>query len=165
MISLCLLEPKDLPAVLRIVEQPDVAEMLCWPREELSEANIAKWLTASITGEAKVFALSDSEYLLGVISLNDIDWQNRRATSRYAFVDRNSKAAIWHMVWLVRNLLSYAFSLGLHRVDARIREDNAAIQTVYARLGAKREGLHRDAIFFDGRFHNLVSYAKCQSDN
>jgi RimJ/RimL family protein N-acetyltransferase len=52
-----------------------------------------------------------------------------------------------------RLLLGYAFGeLGLHRVELRVLEYNAAGRRAYAKAGFTEEGLERDSAFIGGRF-------------
>ena len=59
----------------------------------------------------------------------------------------------------VRGLMGYGFRwLGLHRIYADTHSDNPGSWKVMERLGMKREGCFREAVFRDGKWVNVVTY-------
>lgn len=154
------LEPSDMAEVMSLLDS-EVLDALCWNEFDVNPANVANWLTASTTGVSRVWKLiaSPSGAVLGVISLNDIDFVNRRATCKFAFVGRQFPRRAWLMLEMLKLMLAAAQSIGLHRIEGRCREDNFAIQGIYRRLKANFEGLLLDAVFFAGEFHSLALFS------
>lgn len=59
----------------------------------------------------------------------------------------------------VRGLLGYGFGrLGLHRIYADTHSDNPGSWKLMERLGMKREGCFREAVFKDGNWVDVVTY-------
>lgn len=54
--------------------------------------------------------------------------------------------------------------VGLHRVEANIRPENAASCRVVEKLGFRREGEHARMLFIDGQWRDHVSYAVTVED-
>lgn len=107
-----------------------------------------------------VFVIADrgSDEARGVTALRDIDhgtrtaqigtWVRREDWGRG--VNREAKAL----------LLDYAFrELGLHRVEARIAVENHRSRAAFERIGARQEGVLRESLCKQGRFHDQVLYA------
>jgi ribosomal-protein-alanine N-acetyltransferase len=58
-------------------------------------------------------------------------------------------------------VLADAFGrLGLHRVQANVRPENARSLALLARLGFEREGLAREYLFIDGAWRDHVMTAR-----
>lgn len=49
--------------------------------------------------------------------------------------------------------------VGLHRIEANIRPDNAASRRVVDKLGFRCEGLHERYLFIDGAWHDHLAFA------
>ena len=54
--------------------------------------------------------------------------------------------------------------VGLHRVEANVRPENAASLRVVEKLGMRREGLHERYLFIDEDWRDHVSYALLRED-
>ncbi|MCM3925397.1 GNAT family N-acetyltransferase [Frankia sp. AiPs1] len=54
--------------------------------------------------------------------------------------------------------------VGLHRVEANVRPENAASQRVLAKLGFRREGLHRRYLAIDGHYRDHLGFALTTED-
>ena len=55
-------------------------------------------------------------------------------------------------------------SVGLHRVEANIRPENAASKRVVEKLGFREEALHLRYLFIDGAWRDHLSYAITRED-
>ncbi|MBO0835120.1 MAG: GNAT family N-acetyltransferase, partial [Actinobacteria bacterium] len=56
------------------------------------------------------------------------------------------------------------FTVGLHRVEATIRPENAASRRVVEKLGFREEGLRRRCLHIDGAWHDHICYAMTVED-
>jgi RimJ/RimL family protein N-acetyltransferase len=91
----------------------------------------------------------------GEVVLNDLDQVNRscglRIGLRPGFRDRGLGSEA------VRLVLEYAFDqVGLHRIALEVFSFNQRAQAVYERAGFVREGALRDALLWDGEFHDAI---------
>ncbi|PHR61695.1 MAG: 30S ribosomal protein S5 alanine N-acetyltransferase [Robiginitomaculum sp.] len=65
----------------------------------------------------------------------------------------------------VRAILRFAFEdIGLHRVEAAVREDNIASIQLLEKLGFIKEGVARGKLKIDGQWRDHIMYAKLSSD-
>jgi ribosomal-protein-alanine N-acetyltransferase len=56
------------------------------------------------------------------------------------------------------------FRVGLHRIEATIRPENAASRRVVEKLGFRDEGLRRRSLHIDGAWHDHICYALTVED-
>ena len=62
-------------------------------------------------------------------------------------------------------VLDHCFGpVGLHRVEANVRPENAASRRVVAKLGMVEEGLHRRYLFIDEDWRDHLTYALLAED-
>ena len=62
-------------------------------------------------------------------------------------------------------VVDYAFDVaGLHRVHLEVYDFNPRAQRVYEKCGFIREGLHRDALLWEGQRHDVISMAILATD-
>ena len=60
---------------------------------------------------------------------------------------------------LMEATLAASRQIGLHRVELTVREQNVNAIGLYAKVGFFVEGLHRDAIYIDGVYENVICMA------
>jgi ribosomal protein S18 acetylase RimI-like enzyme len=65
---------------------------------------------------------------------------------------------------LMEATIAAAFAFGMTRIELIVRRDNANAITLYESLGFEIEGLHRNAIFIDGRYEHQYSMALMNLD-
>lgn len=64
-----------------------------------------------------------------------------------------------------RTLLRYLFETrNVHRVALQVLADNDRAIRLYERMGFVREGVLRDDLFFDGRFHDQIAMSILQPE-
>jgi RimJ/RimL family protein N-acetyltransferase len=104
------------------------------------------------------FVIADpaSDAARGEIVLMDIDELNRCADLRISLFYEDDFGRGYGTEAL-RLVLDYAFNtLKLHRVGLDVFDYNARAIHVYEKLGFRREGVLRDALYYDGAFHDSV---------
>ncbi len=60
---------------------------------------------------------------------------------------------------LIRSTLAATRTIGLHRVELTVRENNTRAIELYKKVGFVVEGLQRDAVQIDGLYENIVCMA------
>ena len=108
-------------------------------------------------------ALSDSNLLIGKITLFQLNEQNRRAEIGY-ILDRRQ----WgkgYMKEAVGWLLAYAFDvLKLHRLEADTDPQNLPSLALLEKFGFSREGRFRDRWWVHGKWHDSVMLGLLEKD-
>ena len=99
--------------------------------------------------------LKETDEVVGMVTLTDIDWQNRSAFHgiklRSSCPKRQGIATD-----AVMTLMKYAFEeVNLHRLDGSILAYNKASENLYMKCGWSVEGTKKDAVFRNGKYHDL----------
>lgn len=104
-----------------------------------------------------VFAvLTKKGSLIGTVGLHEIDWKNRHA--KLGIVIGNAKYhGRGYGEDTVNTLLRFAFhELNLHRITLEVFAFNKRGAACYEKCGFRNEGVLRDAIYRDGKFHDSI---------
>jgi RimJ/RimL family protein N-acetyltransferase len=100
----------------------------------------------------------------GVYFAREIDHRNQRADNG-VFLDESMSGTGVEAFEGAFLLLDYEFRyLNLRKVCAEVLSDNPRALRFNAALGMRQEGVRRDHLFYDGRFHDLVELALFRDD-
>ena len=149
---------------------PDDAEIYAkW----LNNPNITQYLTihnslVSIIGEknylenysTKEFNLAivkkENDTLIGNIGLNDVDYKNGTAELGI-FIGDEDNLGKGYGSEAIKLLTNYAFKeLRLHSIYLRTYDINERAQKAYQKCGFKEFGRHHEAIFRNGKYHDII---------
>ncbi|MED1797459.1 GNAT family N-acetyltransferase [Brevibacillus porteri] len=101
---------------------------------------------------------------IGITSLIQIDLKNRNAE---CIIDIGEKE-FWGKGYAreaLKLLLDYAFlEMNLHRVSLRVFSFNEKAIKLYDKLGFKQEGISRQFLFREGKWHDLVHMGILQQE-
>lgn len=101
---------------------------------------------------------------VGDLALTDVDKDNRSASFRIA-LNGPEFFGVGYGTEATRLLLDYAFDVvGLHRVSLEVFDYNPRAQRAYEKAGFVREGLQREALWWDGEWHDVVTMAILKTD-
>ncbi len=132
-----------------------------------TEEQIRTWLSSrpGLDDRADYAILrKDDRVYLGDVVLNEVDADNRSASFRIALTgpDVFGKG---YGTEATKLILDFAFDIvGLHRVSLEVFDFNPRAQRVYEKSGFVREGLQRDALWWDGEWHDAISMAVLETD-
>ncbi|MCR5249567.1 MAG: GNAT family N-acetyltransferase [Lachnospiraceae bacterium] len=128
-------------------------------RGEFTRESHERWLKERIGGGDVVqflVSLKDGERPIGCTYIRDIDCGNKKAEYG-VFIGEEDARGKGIGKEILNLTVDYAFrELGLHRIYARVREDNGPSLYSFLHCGFEREALLRDSIFCDGEFLNVV---------
>ncbi len=95
------------------------------------------------------------KHLLGNCGLHRLDWKNRSGLFGIVIGEKS----YWNKGYgtdATRTLLRYAFEqLGLNRVELEVYAFNPRAQRAYEKAGFHRDGVRRQALYRDGKFHDI----------
>ena len=101
---------------------------------------------------------------LGNISLQEVNPLHRTAEFAIVLGDRRA----WGTGVATeagKLILGHGFrAMNLHRVGAGTSVENEAMKKLAVRLGMKEEGVRRQAMFKDGRYHDIVEFGVLAED-
>jgi RimJ/RimL family protein N-acetyltransferase len=147
----------DVPGLVDLVSDP-VGQRLTGSRASFTEAALREWYASrGARADRLDLAVVDrttGEYA-GEAVLNDLDADNRSCSFRIAlragFRDRGLGTEA------IRLILGHAFgTVGLHRISLEVYAFNPRALAVYERAGFVREGVLRDALYWDGEYVDSI---------
>lgn len=101
---------------------------------------------------------------IGNAALQNIDWVARSAEFAVLIGEKQHwKKGIGEETG--RLLVNYGFTrLNLRRIHCGTSSENIGMQKLAVRVGMKKEGVRRDAIYKNGRWVNIIEYGILQSE-
>jgi RimJ/RimL family protein N-acetyltransferase len=157
-ISLRPLEHSDLATSIKWLNDAEIMRLL-GRRHQLSMAEEEKWYDDYLkSGKSRIFAIEEENGKhIGNIGIHNIDNENRSASLGIVIGEKERWGRGYGTDALV-TILRYAFKeLGLHKVSLRVFQNNERAIKSYKGCGFKQEGMMREQVFKDGRFHNLFA--------
>lgn len=107
--------------------------------------------------------LKDTGTVIGVVELMAFDWKNKNAEIGYWLGRKYWGEGL--MTEAVRLILKFSFgNLGLHRIYARLFEDNTGSVRILEKSGFKLEGRMREERYRYGKWHDALRYGILESE-
>ncbi|MGW2391145.1 GNAT family N-acetyltransferase [Streptomyces lydicamycinicus] len=128
-------------------------------------AELQTWCAGSADRADRLdLAIEDRETggFLGELALSQIDPPNAHGSFRIALVPDATDRGIGSEA--TRLLLDYAFDrVGLHRVQLEVYDYNPRARRAYEKCGFEVEGRLREALYWDGAWHDVLVMAALRS--
>lgn len=103
------------------------------------------------------FAIESENEIAGEISLKSIRWFNRKAEIAIFILEPFRGKGLAEQA--LRLLLEYVFkTMNFYRIEAEVVAYNPAAKALFEKLGFIREGVLREAKYFDGSYHDIFRY-------
>lgn len=153
-------EMEDVPNFQRWINDPETRRTLIVnrPINEPAERQYVESLSDDHGPMALVIVLRDADRAIGTIDLHEIDWTSRRA-SLGIMVGKADCRGKGYGSEAIRLMLGYGFeTLNLHRIQLDVFEFNEAGIRCYERIGFVKEGVLREHLFREGRYHDVLRY-------
>lgn len=162
-VDLRTIEESDLDFLQSAINDPAVRRHLTvrWP---LNRAQEEEWFESQVASEDRINLLIVGEDgPAGTIGLGPIDDH-----------DGNAEIGIWlraedqgegYGTEASQLLITHAFDeLRLHRIEARVFEDNDASKNLWEGLGFDHEAVHREAAYLRGDYRDVHRYAVLEDE-
>lgn len=125
-----------------------------------NKTGIEKYVRDAISDNSRMDFLiftNDTEKLVGEVVIHDIDTGNRSAGIRIA-VDKKKDYGKGYGTEALILAMNYAFGMrNLHRLELEVLNINDRAYHVYEKIGFKKEGIKRDANYFNHKYYDLIS--------
>lgn len=122
-------------------------------------AHYARVETADDRVDYAIVTRDDPDRIVGEVVLNEIDVVNRSANFRIALLSPLD-AGKGYGTQATRLMVAFGFErLALHRIELEVFAFNPRAIRVYEKAGFVREGVRRDALWWNGEFHDAVIMA------
>lgn len=161
-------ERDDIPTFVRWFNDPEVRRFLLM-FAPMSQAKEEQWFEGKLTSEHDyVFAIEvpveDGWLHIGNLGLHEIDWVNRSCVFGIFLGERD----YWGRGYgseATRTAVRFAFhTLNLHRVELDVFDFNPRAIRAYEKVGFRREGVRREALYQDGVWHDELVMGILRSD-
>ncbi len=108
--------------------------------------------------------LKETGTVIGVVELMAFDWKNKNAEIGYWLGRKYWGEGL--MTETVRLILKFGFgNLGLHRIYAKLFEDNTGSVRILEKSGFKLEGRMREERYRYGKWHDVLRYGILESES
>ncbi|WP_028585077.1 GNAT family N-acetyltransferase [Desulfogranum mediterraneum] len=109
--------------------------------------------------------LKDNNELIGYLSINSIDFRNRKAVWGGLVIGKKELWNIGYATEAAFIMLDYAFNeLGLHSLSAVWLDLHKASIRMGEKVGFKKEGILRDRVYKSGKFFSQLSMSILRED-
>lgn len=158
------IEYSDLNFLRDMINDPEMEHMVVGWSFPVSEYEQEKWYEKAIYDKNNlkfIIQLKDGK-AVGLATLGDIDWKNRKATHGIKLC-KDAPKGQGVGTDTVYTIMKYAFEeLQLNRLYGGMLDYNIASQRLYEKCGWKVEGRARKSIFKNNAYHDeiLVSILK-----
>lgn len=163
------LEPLDsqhFGGIWSMLADPE-AMRLTGTHQRFTEDEVVRWLAARQDHHDRAdwaIVRDKDEAVLGEVVLNELDEHNASVKFRISLAGPHVFGR-GYGTEATRLVVDYAFDVaGLHRIHLGVYDFNPRAQRVYKKCGFVREGLCRDALHWDGRWHHAISMAILSTD-
>ena len=158
-IFLRALEPDDYKTTVRWRADDEIWDGVLGERYFVSSEYEKKWVQEAITGKNEMrlgVCLRETSELIGLASIVGIDWLNRSARSHIMIGERSHWGKGYGTQAVLETCRFGFLHRGFERMWVRIVATNERSITLHERLGYKREGVLRRAVFKNGKFQDVV---------
>jgi len=155
-VKLRAMELEDIELSRRMINDPEIEHMIYGVSMPLSKYENAKWYEQhhSDNNTLRLIIEVDSN-AIGIITLQAIDWKNRRAGVGIKIADEANRNNGYGTDALLA-LMKYAFDeLGMIRLDSSHQDVNMRMKRVQEKTGWSQEGVRRKYLFKNGEWHDL----------
>jgi RimJ/RimL family protein N-acetyltransferase len=154
------IEREDIPTFVKWFNDPEMRQYLNIYLP-MSTAEEEKWFEAYLKDDRqRIFAIETKEGVhIGNIGLHNLDWKNRKAGLGIVIGERE----YWGQGYgsdAIITLLDFAFhEMNLHRIYLSVFDFNQRALQCYKRCGFREEGVAREDLFHQGKYHHQILMA------
>lgn len=160
------IEADDIEKIRDLINDPWMEKRIVGWALPISRKDQEQWYANyhNTKTEIRFVIETDTDGFVGLTGLKDIDYKNGVATSAGVRV-RQQIQSRGVATDTYMTMFRYAFNeLRLHRVNTSALEQNTISIHVMEKVGCKKEGLQRESIYKDGKYHNVVTMGVIASD-
>ena len=148
----------DLQMICDIFNNPELENLVVGWAFPLSIEQQMQWFEKNIGDQRNLRFIIETpdDGAVGIATLVDIDWKNRRATHGIKLANKEIRTK-GIGTDSVMAIMRYAFDeLGLHRLDGAWFDFNTASKALYTKCGWKEEGVRREYVYKQGQWRDLT---------
>lgn len=129
-----------------------------------------KWIEEKIFNNQQeiywAICSGETNAMLGYMSIKHIDWRNRQVEWGGLIIGEVENHHKGYGFAATQLMLDYVFGeLGMHRIYGYWLESNVASIQLALKIGFVQEGVLRQVVFKNNRFHNLLLLSKLKEEH
>lgn len=166
-VTLRPIEFEDLEFIRTMLNDPWFESMITGWAYPISKKDQEAWYAAFKNSSSQIRYIIETEAdgVVGFTGLKNIDWKNGTADGGGMRVAKRENMSKGIATDAYMTLLRYAFyELRLNRVNGSVFKYNTASIRATEKVGFKQEGIQREAIFKDGKYHDIILLGVLKSD-
>lgn len=158
---------EDIPIINSWRSDRELIEHLGAPFRYINDAVDYKWYDNYMQNRNNTIRcsiLNDEDEVIGLVSLTNIDRLNQKAIFHIMIgnSDKRGKGAGYYST---NEILKHAFlDMNLNRVELNVLKSNQKALALYEKIGFKREGIKKQAVYKNGEFKDLIIMAVLRED-
>lgn len=138
------------------------ARRLTGTQKAFTREEIAQYIQGKVSDSSSVLlliALRENDQVIGDVQIGGIDRNNRNAYIRIA-IDSSTFQGKGFGSEALLLMLDYGFGiLNLHRIELNVFAFNERAIHTYEKLGFQREGVQRQALYYNHEYHDSILMA------
>lgn len=161
-IVLRAIEESDLELLKEMINDPEIENMTGGYSYPVSTYQQRKWFESLFSRQDELRLIIDTKEhgSIGEVMLTDIDWKNRTAQTNSKITSKNDLRGQGYGTKASKALIKYAFEqLNMHCLYSHTIQYNIASQRVREKCGFKKEGILRERVYKNGKFHNIIVWS------
>ncbi|WP_366347714.1 GNAT family protein [Paenibacillus amylolyticus] len=145
------------------------AEMrrLTGTQNSFTRAQVERYVESAAQDDTRLMlliALQENDQIIGDVVLMDMHAKNRSAHIRVA-IDRAEHQGKGYGTEALLLMLDYGFGIcNLHRIELEVYAFNERAIRTYEKLGFQREGVKRDALFYNHQYHDAIQMSMLEDE-
>lgn len=159
------IEKEDNEFLRTMINDPELESNVIGWSFPTSKIEQEKWFENQVCDKKNLrFIIEYENKAVGLATLTNIDWKNRKATHGIKLYGEDIKGK-GIGTDTVRAIMKYAFEeLQLNRLYSTIMKHNIASQRLYAKCGWKEEGIFRQSIFKNNQYIDEIQIGVLKDD-
>lgn len=166
-ITLRAIEEHDLTMLQEMMNDPVIEKMIVGSSFPISMFQQQKWFENlhSKTSELRLVIETEMHGSIGIVILSDIDYRNGTANFHAKIGSQNKYRGMGYGTKAYKAMIDYAFNqLNLNCIVTANIDYNKITEHIKSKLGFKQEGVLRNRVFKDGKYHNIVVWSLLKAD-
>ena len=166
-VRLRAVEPEDLEMLRTIKNDAEIEKCIVGWSYPISVRQQQQWYESYLNNNNQFFWIIETkeEGPVGYARLGNINWQTRTAQPGGVSIINSKYMSKGIATDAYMTLLKFAFfEMNLHRINESILDFNIASQKLFEKVGYKREGVKRKAVYKNGEYHDLIIYGILKED-
>ncbi len=153
----------DVETINRWRNDRDIQALVSAPFKYVPEAIEREWVKSKMLSNRTdiylAICLKENDRMVGYISINDIDHLSRKANVGGIVLDKAyHDGIVRHEAGMLIRELAFD-QLNIIRPEGRCLRDHIASRVIMEATGYKLEGILRENVFKDGRYHDSCVYS------